>query len=108
MHAEFSSQRNEIVEICRSYGVERLEIFGSTARGADFDPEWSDADFLVEFEPSREPESHFELFDFQNVLAAALRREVDVLMDLPKNKNLRASINCQVHLEVSGSGNVKD
>ena len=93
MHAEIASRRNEIAEICRSYGVERLEIFGSAARGTDFDPERSDVDFLVEFDPSREPESYFELFDFQNALAAALGREVDVLMDLPKNEYLRASIN---------------
>ena len=93
MHEEIASRMNEIVELCRSYGVERLEIFGSAARGTDFDPATSDADFLVEFDPSREPESFYDLFEFQNALAAALGRKVDVLMDLPKNKYLLASIN---------------
>lgn len=93
MHVEIASKRNEIVAVCRSYGVERLEIFGSAARGSDFDPAKSDADFLVEFDPSREPESYYELFDFQNSLAGALGRKVDVLMDLPKNEYLLAAIN---------------
>ena len=93
MHEVIASRMNEIVELCRSYGVERLEIFGSAARGTDFDPAKSDADFLVEFEPSREPETFKDLFAFENALAAALGRKVDVLMDLPKNKYLLASIN---------------
>ena len=72
MHAEISIRRNKIVEICRSRGVERLEIFGSAARGTDVDPERSDASFLVKFEAYRGPVSFFELLDLQNVLAAAL------------------------------------
>ena len=47
MHAEIASKRDEIVAVCRSYGVERLDIFGSAARGTDFDPDRSDADFQV-------------------------------------------------------------
>ena len=93
MHAEIASKRDEIVAVCRSYGVERLEIFGSAARRTDFDPDRSDADFLVEFEPSREPRAFKDFFAFENALAAALGRDVDVLMDLPKNKYLRAAIN---------------
>jgi hypothetical protein len=38
----------EIPELCRRYGVSRLELFGSAASGA-FDPQRSDLDFLVEF-----------------------------------------------------------
>ncbi len=34
--------------ICRRYQVARLEVFGTSALGTDFDPETSDADFLVE------------------------------------------------------------
>jgi uncharacterized protein len=32
--------------------VARLEVFGSAARAADFDPNRSDADFLVTFKPA--------------------------------------------------------
>jgi uncharacterized protein len=40
--------RREVAALCREFGVERLELFGSAARG-DFDPAKSDLDFLVEF-----------------------------------------------------------
>ena len=93
MHAEIATRRDEIAELCRRHGVARLEIFGSAARGTDFDPATSDADFLVEFDPSREHMSFKELFAFENALAAVLDREVDVLSDLPRNKYLLASIN---------------
>ena len=51
MHAAIADKREELAELCRRYGVARLEVFGSAARGVDFDPEASDADFLVEFDP---------------------------------------------------------
>ena len=35
--------------LCRSFGVRRLDLFGSAATGR-FDPARSDLDFLVEFE----------------------------------------------------------
>jgi len=38
----------EIEALCVKYGVRRLELFGSGARG-DFDPQTSDLDFFVEF-----------------------------------------------------------
>lgn len=43
-----SNNLNEIRAICEQFGVARLELFGSAARG-DFDPETSDIDFIVEF-----------------------------------------------------------
>ena len=93
MHAEIASRGEEIAGLCRSHGVARLEVFGSAARGTDFDPANSDADFLVEFDPSRDPGGFGHLFAFQNALAAALGREVDLVMALPDNKYLRASVN---------------
>ena len=50
MIAEVGSRRMELADLCRRFGVRRLDLFGSAARG-DFDPERSDLDFLVEFEP---------------------------------------------------------
>src|SRR5438874_1566404 len=40
--------RDEIAALCRKYGVKRLELFGSTARG-DFKPRSSDFNFFYEF-----------------------------------------------------------
>ena len=50
MHPTIIQNAPEIAEICRHYGVRRLYLFGSAAHGTDFDPDRSDADFLVEFE----------------------------------------------------------
>ncbi len=36
-----------IADICRTYGIRRLDLFGSAATGA-FDPETSDIDFIVD------------------------------------------------------------
>ena len=41
--------RADLVALCRQYGVQRLDVIGSAARG-DFDPASSDLDFVVEFD----------------------------------------------------------
>lgn len=51
MHALIEHHRDEIARLCR-HAVRRLAVFGSAARGSDFDPDRSDTDFLVEFEPA--------------------------------------------------------
>ena len=51
MHPEIAVRIKEIAGICRRYRVSRLEVYGPAARGTDFDPNTSNADFLVEFEP---------------------------------------------------------
>jgi predicted nucleotidyltransferase len=42
----------EVGEICRRHGVERLDLFGSAA-SEGFDVEGSDLDFVVSFERLR-------------------------------------------------------
>jgi predicted nucleotidyltransferase len=49
MHAAIANHKAEIFALRRRFNVRRLEIFGSAARGDDFDILESDADFLVEF-----------------------------------------------------------
>ena len=51
MHSLIEEKRADIAALSRSYRVRHLEVFGSAARGEDFDAGSSDADFLVEFEP---------------------------------------------------------
>jgi predicted nucleotidyltransferase len=59
--------RQRLDELCRRFGVRRLELFGSAARGG-FDPETSDYDFFVEFvdgepgEGSRPPVGAFKRY----------------------------------------------
>ena len=38
MHPLIEQKRIEIAHICQRLGIEKLEVFGSAARGADFDP----------------------------------------------------------------------
>ena len=47
MHPFIHQHQSAIAELCRRYRVQRLEVFGSAARGTDFAEESSDADFLV-------------------------------------------------------------
>lgn len=67
----------EIPELCRRYGVARLEIFGSAA-GDTFDPRHSDLDFLVEFDAdsSRLFDRYFGL---KESLEALYGRPVDLV-----------------------------
>jgi predicted nucleotidyltransferase len=53
MLAEIEQERDALAALCRAYRVTRLEVFGSAARGAGFDPDRSDADFLVTYSSRR-------------------------------------------------------
>ncbi len=78
MHAEIAGKREEIIALCRRYGVTRLEIFGSAARGEDFDPAASDVDFLVTFGP-RARTDFAAFLDFREALEALLGRSVHLV-----------------------------
>jgi predicted nucleotidyltransferase len=68
----------EIPELCRRYGVARLELFGSAGTDA-FDPERSDIDFLIEFDD--DPTDLFRrYFGFKEALEALFGRPVDLVM----------------------------
>jgi len=78
MHSDIASRQPELVDLCRRFGVARLEVFGSAARGFDYQPQSSDADFLVTFEPSmRNDLAAFS--DFKEALESLLRRPVDLV-----------------------------
>jgi uncharacterized protein len=78
MHSAILDKRNTLAEVCRRFHVRRLEVFGSAARGDDFDAARSDADFLVEFEAAAVPDLT-ALLDMQEALRQALGREADLL-----------------------------
>lgn len=79
MHPEIESRKPEIAGLCRRFGVVRLDVFGSAARGTDFDPERSDADFLVEFERIEGLSRLDQHMDFLCALRTLLGRPVDLL-----------------------------
>lgn len=78
MHAEIADRLDEIARICHRHRVRRLELFGSAVRGTDFDPEASDADFLVEFEPPLLPGIARRVVGLQTDPAEILGRKVDL------------------------------
>jgi uncharacterized protein with HEPN domain/predicted nucleotidyltransferase len=69
--------RVEVDELCRRFGVRRLEVFGSAATG-EFRAEESDLDFLVEFADKNV--GYFgSFFDLKESLEALFGRPVDLL-----------------------------
>ena len=78
MHAEILRHRETLAALCRRHGVARLDVFGSAARGVDFDPARSDVDLLVEFAPST-PRRLAALLDFEAEAGRVLARPVEVV-----------------------------
>lgn len=94
MHTAITDKKAKLIELCRQYDVARLEVFGSAARGTDFHPQTSDADFLVEFEPESELSPFDQFFDFFEALKTVLGRRVDLVEAAAiNNPYLRAAIN---------------
>ncbi len=93
MHESIDRRRVDLAAICRRYGVRRLEIFGSAARGTDFDPNASDVDFLVEFETGDDHGPLEQFFGLSESLKRLLGRPVDLVeRDAVVNPFLLASI----------------
>jgi predicted nucleotidyltransferase len=81
MHTTVSSKREALANVCRRFHVRRLDVFGSAARGADFDAQRSDADFLIEFQPSCDP-GGAGFMELKQALEQTVGRPVD-LIDRP-------------------------
>ena len=93
MHPLIAQKRGDISRICREHHIQRLEVFGSAARGTDFDAAKSDADFLVEFEPQAR-RGLKPYFAFKKALESVLRRGVDLIeAGAVRNPYLLAGIN---------------
>ena len=80
MHGLIERQREAIAGLCRRYRVRRLDVFGSGARGTDFDPGRSDVDFLVEFDPAGSRPTLKTFFALRDELATVLGRPIDLVM----------------------------
>jgi len=91
---EIKKHRETLTALCHRYGVVRLEVFGSAARGADFDPAKSDADFLVEFDKASGLSALDQFLGFSEALERILGRPVDLVeASAVKNPYVRATIN---------------
>ncbi len=88
-----SEKRDQLIAACKRYDVARLDIFGSAARSADFDPDHSDADFLVAFRPDAKTDFYLDLEEaFERILG----RKVDLVdrraIEISRNYIRRRSI----------------
>lgn len=79
MLADIDNHQRELAEICRRYGVTRLDVFGSAARGTDFKPGRSDIDFLVKFAPESTMTPLDRFFGLARELEEILGCSVDLI-----------------------------
>jgi predicted nucleotidyltransferase len=79
MHAKIAESREALVALCERYDVARLDVFGSAARGTDFDPAVSDADFLVEFKAGSRLAPLEQFFGLPRELEDVLGWRVDLV-----------------------------
>src|ERR1041385_5872470 len=68
--------RQAMASLCQAYGVARLSLFGSVLR-SDFNPNQSDVDVLVEFEPGAH-QGLFKLLEMQRAFGNLFGRSVDL------------------------------
>jgi predicted nucleotidyltransferase len=70
----------EVREICRRHGVERLDMFGSAAGEGFDDLGDSDLDFVVSFQRRDPPELFDRYFGLKDDLEELFGRGVDLVM----------------------------
>lgn len=78
MHPVISGHISDISALCRRFGVAKLDLFGS-ATGADFNPETSDFDLLVDFLPEARDRAFDNYFGLHESLERLLDRKVDLV-----------------------------
>jgi predicted nucleotidyltransferase len=77
----------EVRQICRRHGVERLDLFGSAAGEGFDDLGDSDLDFVVSFERRDPPKLFDRYFGLKEDLEGLFGRGVDLAMEGAVGKN---------------------
>lgn len=75
-----AGKHEQVAALCREYGVLRLDLFGSAAKGA-FDPATSDLDFVLAFEDRGLSGYARRYLRFAEALEILFGRPVDVIFD---------------------------
>ena len=70
--------RPAVADLCRRFGVQSLELFGSAADGR-FDPECSDIDFLVAFDEGDSGSLFHRYFGLSEALEHLFAPKVDLV-----------------------------
>ncbi len=96
--------RDALAELCRQFRVERLELFGSAAKGT-FQPDSSDIDFLVTFadvQPGTYADRYLGLL---LALEGLFQRGVDLVTERSiRNPYFRRAVNATRQLVYDGRG----
>jgi uncharacterized protein len=96
MISAVEDRSTEIADLCRRYGVERLDLFGSASgTGEGFDSEGSDLDFVVSFERREPPDLFRRYFGLEEDLEALFGRRVDLVMEGALQKSRRFARNVE-------------
>ena len=90
---EFINKHHEAIRVlCQTYGVRRIDLFGSAATGA-FDPATSDLDFVATFAGTDEPDYSERFLDFADALEMLFVRPVDLVIDRSiRNPHFRRAV----------------
>ena len=72
--------QKDLIELCKQYRVQRLDLFGSAAKGT-FKVESSDLDFVVTFEGINEKGYARRYYFFAEALEHLFHRRVDLLTE---------------------------
>ena len=80
MVSVIQQHHSELVRLCKKYGVQKLEVFGSAASREGFNPQTSDLDFLVEYQPLETDGYARAYFGLLEELQKLFERPVDLVM----------------------------
>ncbi|MGD9715075.1 MAG: nucleotidyltransferase family protein, partial [Thermomicrobiales bacterium] len=90
VHRTLQQNAEEIEELCKRHGVQRLEVFGSSNR-SDFDGDLSDFDFIVDFGEYR-PGIARRYLEFAESLESLLGRRVDLVFEERMTARFREAV----------------
>ena len=92
MIAELKENLPTVIALCQQHGVERLEVFGSAARGDGSAPV-GDLDFIVRFADAASPGYADRYLAFAEALERVFSHPVDLLTERSvRNPILRQAI----------------
>lgn len=75
-----AGKEEAIAALCREYGVLRLDLFGSAAKGT-FNPDTSDLDFVASFADRQNLNYADRYFTFAEALETLFGRSVDLITE---------------------------
>ena len=80
MIAVVTERKEQLASLCERYGVLKLDLFGSAARG-DFNPSDSDLDFVALFADRMNPNYVDRYLEFADELEMLFGRPVDLITE---------------------------